>query len=77
MWDACTIFFLTKAKSPSTPPDTLLSFPNRSLPQSPQSQRGGKPSAATGLSPWPAKDSNRKCTHPGAQKVPLTAIAGV
>jgi len=35
MWDACTIFFLTKAKSPSTPPDPLLSFPTEVCPRAP------------------------------------------
>ena len=39
------------------------------------SQRGGEPSAASGLSP--AKDSGGKCTYYGAQEVPLTATAGV
>ena len=39
------------------------------------SQRGGEGSAATGLSP--AKDSGGKCTHYGAQEVPLTATVGV
>jgi len=46
--------------------------PTEVCPQTP-SQTGGEPSAATGLSP--AEGS--KCTHQGAQEVPLTATAGV
>ena len=56
-------------------PDSLFSFPNRSLPQSPLSQRGQKPSAATRLSP--AESSRGKCTHQKAQEVPLRAIQQV
>jgi len=51
-------------------------FPNRSLPQSPLSHRGGEPSAGTGFSP--AEDRGGKCTIvQGAQKVSLIDTAGV
>jgi len=39
------------------------------------SQRGGKLSAATGLSP--EEDSGGKCAHQRTQEVPLADTAGV
>jgi len=64
--NACTIFCLTKA---SATPDSFFSFPD-----SPISQRGGEPSAATGLSP--AEDSGRKCIYQGAQERATSVTAG-
>jgi len=58
----------------SATPDSL-SFLNRNLPLIPLVERVREPSAAIDLSL--AEDSGGKCTHQGAQEVPLTATAGV
>jgi len=76
MCNTCPIFCLTQSQSVSTTPDSLLSFPNRSLPPNSLFQRGREPSAATGLSS--AEDSGGKAHIKECnQQVPLTATAGV
>ena len=65
MHNACTIFCLTKAKVLPASPDSLFSFPNRSLPMS---QWGGQLSAA---------DSGRKMHTQKAQEIQLKQVCNV
>ena len=74
MHNTCTIFCLPKAKV-FLPPWLTLLRPQQKFAPEHIPQRGGKPSAATGLSTVERKQW--KCTHQGAQEVPLTDTAGV